>query len=191
MDTLVGTIDLTWKNFYKNNSKIKEFFQNLIIKGELLAYDLEINKQIVEKDTEDEKIVRTIKGLTLIPINFIYPNNSDGSYFFEDPETLTKYHIAFDASSSESDFEPLENKDGHCDIIRLISVPSFNRITERSYKDPNIPEDMINGRLSYNWSDTIRGIPRDSIHHDSYSHLTIEGELDTLFNKTSKFIEKP
>ena len=65
-----------------------EFFQQMVSDGDLLAYTVERNRQEVLKDTDVEKITRTIKGSILIPTQEIRECHS---YVVEDTETHVRY----------------------------------------------------------------------------------------------------
>ena len=183
MSGLVDTIEDTTNDSCKDTWEIKHFFQSLIDKKELRVYNFEINEKLIEKDTEDEKVVRTIKGITLKPTNNIYPCSASGSYFFEDPATGIKYTVEMDFRSSTSDFEPLEHKYGHCSITRLVKNPDLRKLNT-FFSQLDIPKEMIDGKFYYGWTDNVR----KGSHHEKWGHLTIEGEQDELFEKVCGFV---
>ena len=57
------------ENVGKSSYVMRGFFEDLIGKGELIAYLVEVDKQTVVTDTEEEIIVRRTKGATLTSVN--------------------------------------------------------------------------------------------------------------------------
>ena len=185
MNGLTKSIEELIKGYYKGNHEITEFLQGMVRQGELQAYNIKIDNEITEKDTEDEKIIRTIKGATLTPITTRSgPWNED--FFLKEPATETLYYVHMESHGSDSDFEPVEYLSGFYDITRLVKNSDLKKIRSRHINSniPDIPEDMINGKLYYHWSDKIW----EGTRHEISGNLTVEGELDNLFAKVAEFI---
>lgn len=167
----------------KNSWEIKRFLQGLINKNLIRAYDFEIDREIIEKDTEREKIIRTIKGVSLKPIKDIHSNNGAGSYFFKNVESLVLYNVEIDTKSSTSDFEDLEYKYHNIDVIRLSNRAELKDISTR-LGGLDISEDIITGTFYYNGNHEIR----DHESHKKSGYLRIKGERDKFFLKLEKFV---
>jgi len=188
MNGLTKSIEELIEGYYKENHEITEFLQGMVIRGELQAYNIKIDNEITEKDTEDEKIIRTIKGATLTPITKRWgPWNED--LFLKNPATETLYYVHRDSSGSDSDFEPVEHRNGSCGITRLVKDSDLRKIRSRYINSniPDIPENMINGNLQYYWSDDIWELG-EGTRHEISGNLTVEGEQDNLFEKVAEFI---
>lgn len=167
----------------KDSWEIKKFFQGLINENLVRAYDFEIDKEIIEKDTEREKIIRTIKGASLKPIKDIHPNNGAGSYFFKNVESLVLYTVGIDTKSSTSDFEDLEYKYHNIDVIRLSDRIELKDISTR-LGGLDISEDIITGTFYYNGNHEIR----DHEFHKKSGYLRIKGEQDAFFSRIKDFL---
>jgi hypothetical protein len=188
MNGLTKSIEELIEGYYKENHEITEFLQGMVIRGELQAYNIKIDNEITEKDTEDEKIIRTIKGATLTPIaetQMVYWED----FFLKEPATETLYYVHRESHGSDSDFEPVEYLSGFYDITRLVKNSDLRKIRSRYINSniPNIPEDMINGNLQYYWSDDIWELG-EGTRHKMGGRLTVKGELDNLFEKVAEFI---
>ena len=185
MTDLISTTEDTIKDrFYKDPYEVKFFFQRLINGKELQAYSFGINKEIIEKDTVDEKVIRIIKGVTLEPTNNIDLYSPSGSYFFEDPIIGIKYIIEMDFHSSNSHSRYSKSEYGNCRIRRLVKNPDLRKLEITSFRQLDIPKGMIDGILNYAWTDKIR----EYIYHEKLGHLTSEGEQDKLFKKFCEFV---
>jgi len=181
MNGLTKSIEERIEGYYKNNHEIVEFLQEMVRQEELQAYDIMIDKTITEKDTEDEKIIRIIKGATLTPTTTRSgPWNED--LFLKDPATETLYYVHREPHGSHSDFEPVEYSSGFYDITRLVKNSDLRKIRSRCINSniPSIPEDMINGNLQHYWNDDIWEL-WEGTRHKMGGRLTVKGEQDNLF----------
>ncbi|MBA7689096.1 hypothetical protein ES703_97591 [subsurface metagenome] len=174
------------KSSCKNNWEIKEFLQELINKNIVRAYDVKINKSIVEKDTDTEKVVRTIKGASLTPITDIHPNSGGGSYFFQNVDNQMFYAVEMKMRISDFDFEDLKTKYGHLNVTRLSEKAEFNDIGE-IFSRFNISENVISGRFHYRWDDELRG-GEITGKHIREGYLKMKGESDDFFSRLEKFL---
>lgn len=178
----------------KSSYQMRGFFQGMVNRGELKAYLVEVDKQIVEKDTEGELIYRIIKGATLVPtselkeygaalveyleIGTIYNLDigSHGGMFYNDGDSQTMYH--------------------HCVLERLIKSFDPKKVKTRTSfgelisleNGIRIPEEMVEARLRVNYDeDWEYGGTSDFVDSVNAS-LVIEGEKDKLFEKVCDFV---
>ena len=161
------------------------FFNELIDKGRLKAFSVDIDKKIVEKDTDIERITRTIKGATLTEVSKVrgyYPFflqvlkgrqynlslRSEGGPFFDGGDSQTIYH--------------------HCILERLIENFDLKVVSKGSSLtgDIYIPNEMIDGRLRVNYSQDYE----DDYPAGSRGDLVIEGRTDLLFEETAAFVKR-
>jgi len=84
-------------NAGRKTYEMKELFERLIQKGKLQAYEVEIDKRHIEKDTEEEMVIRIKKGVTLIPLDKIGDNKK---LILKDTKG-NFYHIVIESSGSE------------------------------------------------------------------------------------------
>jgi len=191
MTNLVGIIEETINGFGRDTCEIKYFLQSLMDNKELQVYNFEINKEIIETDVEDEKVVRTIKGATLEPTNNIRPNSAFTfeSYFLEDPVTETKYILETDSCSVNSSFEHFGHRYGHCSIARLVKNPDLRKLKTlfKLHDQLDIPKKMIDGSLYYSWEDWGDYTQEGTCHLKS-GKLRSEGEQDNLFKRVCEFV---
>lgn len=182
MDVIDKPLEGRVAGYCRNQSDIVRFFQEMVYNGESMAYSVEIDKQIVEVDTEAERVVRTIKGATLTPITEISLSlASHNGLFLEDPSIEAMHYMHIYSRSHSSDFVNVEHRYGWCDITGLVKNPDLRKL-RKPYNGINIPEEMAHGRLHYKWDDDIgeEGIKS--------GYLRIEGEQDSLFAKVAEFV---
>lgn len=171
---------------------LRQFFQKMLADGEIKAYTAEINKKIVEKDDENESIVRTVKGATLTAANELKEYGSEGyiiefvdskynldigcrgGMFFDDGDSQTMYHYC-----------TLEKLSNDFDLKKIGSKSSYGEFG--SYNDGiNFPEEAIISRLRIDYDEDWRN---DRIA-SSRARIAIEGSMDDLFEKVYKFIKE-
>lgn len=188
MDTLTEIIR---ENIGKSSYQMKQFFQDLITKGELKAYFVELNKEIVEKNTGDEKVVKTIKGAVLTPTTKLEEYQA---VFVEDPTTKIVYNLDigsrggmfFDDGDSQTTYH-------HCTLERLAKEFDPKKVTTKkgygtfgSFDDGiSIPEELVTARLrvTYDEDEDCGAVVATS------GHLVIEGAQDDLFTKVYNFVK--
>lgn len=167
---LAKEISKEMNGFYRSPEEIKKFLNRLMLTEVLLAYDFQVNKKITEKDTQWEKVVRTLKGLTLTSIDNIYVGSPSCDYFFEYKPIGILYRIKMDRY-----FEGLKDN-GSCDITRLLKNPNLIETTNNGFNRLEIPEQIITGRLNYSWRDS------------NYGKIEINGDLDEFFERFNNFL---
>jgi len=167
----------------KNCDEMRQFFQSMINNGELTAYSVEINKRIIEKDTEDEEIVRTKKGALLTPIKEL---SRFRPAIIEEQGVRYSLHIGSHGSSYDDDNE--DTRYNHFILEKLskdinykqMFISADDRICVWSEEEKNIIAKLY---MSYDehWIDEKL--------EKSEGYLTISGENDKFFEKVLAFIK--
>ena len=182
------------ENFGKSSSQMRLFFQQMVKDEDLVAYSVEVNKKIVEKDTEDEEVVRIKKGATLTPIAELREHRN---VFVEDSATGLMYNLDIGSSGGmlydDGDSQTIYH---HCVLERIAEWFDPKKVTERinsagfgSFNDGiSIPREMITARLSVNYDEDWNcGGDQDYVAERG-GNLVVEGEQDKLFEKVCKFV---
>jgi len=159
------------------------FFNNLMKRGELVAHSIEIDRIVVERDTAEERVTRTIKGATLIPTDEIRDNCS---YILD--RSGRRYHLNtkvyggmfYDEGNSQTVYH-------NCILERLASNFDLKMVSKANgdyHTKILIPREMIDGRLRAYYSEDSE----DDEVVSSRGSLYIDGENDELFEAVRKFI---
>ena len=182
------------ENVGRTSYQMRLFFQQMVKKGELRAYHVEVNKQFVEKDTEDEEVVRTRKGATLTPtknlreyqpvlvespktgVMYNLDIGSRGGMFFNDGDSQTMYH--------------------HCVLEKIAEGFDPKKVADRtdsgelgSFKNGiSIPREMVTGRLKVSYDEDWESGRESDYIAKTEGALVIEGEQDELFKKVCEFV---
>lgn len=176
----------------KKTSDMAQFFQQMIDRNELRAYLIEVDKKTVEKDTEEEEIIRIKKGATLIPTKELRENQP---VFIEDSETGVKYNLNIETRGGEF-FKDGDSQTMHHSCI-LEKLVNFNprKITEKvifgSYRqrDFSIPQEMIAARLIVNYEEDWESSGDSDYVAEARGNIVVEGEQDILFKKVYDFVK--
>lgn len=186
-------VEIIREDVGKTSYAMRYFFQKMIDKGELKAYSVEINKRIVEKDTDDEEIVRTKKGVTLTPTERLREYQS---VFIEDSETGTLYNLDIGSRGGmiydDGDSQTIYH---HCVLEMLAKKFDSKKIMKKGLgiwgsfdNGLSIPDEMIKGRLKVSYDeDWESGVNFDEIAGTT-GDLVIEGKKDKLFEKVYDFV---
>jgi aminoglycoside N3'-acetyltransferase len=167
----------------KNCDEMRQFFQSLINNGEWTAYSVEINKRIIEKDTEEEEVVRTKKGALLTPTKEL---SKFRPAIIEEQGVRYSLHIGCHGSAYDDDNEDtrynhfiLEKFSKDIDYKRMF-ISADDRICVYSEEEKNIIAKLY---MSYDehWIDEKL--------EKSEGYLTISGEKDKFFEKVLAFIK--
>jgi len=182
------------ENFGKSSYQMRQFFQQMVKDGELKAYSVEVNKRIVEKDTEDEEVVRTKKGATLTPTAELKEHQP---VLVEDPATGSMYNLDIGSRGGmfydDGDSQTIYH---HCVLERIAQGFDPKKVADRtsfgdfgSFKDGiSIPLEMVNARLRVSYDeDWESGGDHDYVARRR-GNLVVEGEKDVLFDKVCKFV---
>ncbi len=182
------------ENFGKSSYQMRQFFQQMVKSRKLRAYSVEVNKRIVERDTEDEEVVRTKKGATLIPTielreyqpvlvedpatGFMYNLDigSRGGMFYDDGDSQTIYH--------------------HCVLEKIAQGFNPKKVADRtsfgdfgSFKDGiSIPQEMVTARLRVSYDENWESSGDHDYVAGRSGNLVVEGEKDRLFEEVCKFV---
>lgn len=164
----------------RSSYDMTRFFQGMIEKGELKASSVVVDKKVIEKDSDKERVVRTIKGVTLTPtdeIRYGYP------FILQTPSGCM-YHLDIGSRGgmfyNDGDSQTIYD---HCNLERL----SKNFDTKEVSRSGNyILEKMVDGilRVSYDqdWEDDYPEGSRGS--------LSVEGEMDEFFERVCDFVRE-
>lgn len=172
----------------KSSYQMRNFFQEMFKRGELKAFSVEVDKQEVLSDTEDEKVVKTKKGATLTPTTkleeyqpvilvdsktgIMYNLNvgSRGGEFYDDGDSQTIYH--------------------HCVLSRLSRFDP-KKITSDHHGGISIPNNMVTARLRVSYDEDWESGENTDRIGATRAHLVIEGEQDSLFQRVYEFVRTP
>jgi hypothetical protein len=166
--------------YYKSEREIAEFLREMVRQGELQAYGFIMNEQLIDKETEDEQIIKVIKGTNLKPIGeeqMVYWDD----FFLKEPTAETLYYVTLTSDYDYNNRSPF----GHLKITRLAKDSDLRKIKE-GYTEIMIPKDMIDGLLSYDW----RGVKRTNSkgdYNEISANLSIDKE-DDFFAKVAEFV---
>lgn len=186
--------EIVRENIGKSSYQMRQFFQQMV-KGEgLQAYTIEVNKKIVEKDTENEKVVRIKKGATLTPTTELREYQP---VLIEDPETGVMYNLNIGSKGgriyNDGNSHTIYH---HCVLERIAQGFDLKKVTDKtnygefgSFKDGiSIPGEMVTARLRVSYDEDW-----ESGHYSDYvaetkGNLVVEGEQDKLFENVCKFV---
>mgnify|MGYP001600875628 CR=1 FL=1 len=182
--------EIVRENVGKNSLSMRLFFQGLIDNGEIKAYSFEIDKSTVEKDTDDEKVIRIKKGLTLEEVKKLAEYQP---VFIEDVNKGSMYYLHISSHGGMFDDEGGQTIYNNCSLERLAS--GFNpRLISGGYRNENsgisIPEDMIVARLRVNYSDDWEAGADVDYIADRRGSTVVEGKRDKLFDNVLEFVRK-
>jgi len=187
-------VEVVRENFGKSSYQMRQFFQQMVKVKELNAYSVEVNKRIVEKDTEEEEVVKTKKGAILTPTTelkeyqpvFIKDSATESMYaldigsrggmFYNDGDSQTIYH--------------------HCVLERIAQGFDPKKVTDKksfgdfgSFKDGiSIPRDMVTARLRVSYDENWESGEDIDYVAGRTGNLVVEGDCDKLFEKVCKFV---
>ena len=175
----------------KKTYEMVSFFQDMIRRGELRAYSIEVNKRIVEKDTSDERIVRTIKGATLTPTESVRDN---ATIIVQDSKTGVMYLLSMDSEGGM----PYDDGDSqtiyhNCTLEKLAGEFDSKKVTTRTEIGGlgyviNLPKDMVTARLRISYNENWVSAGETDVIGNRSGHLAIEGERDSLIDKIYEFV---
>ena len=182
------------ENVGRTSYQMRLFFQQMVKKGELRAYHVEVNKQFVEKDTEDEEVVRTRKGATLTPTKNLREYQP---VLVESPKTGVMYNLDigsrggmfFDDGNSQTIYH-------HCVLERIVQGFDSKKVADRtsfgdfgSCKDGiSIPKEMVTARLSVSYNEGWESGGKSDYIAGTKGNLVVEGEQDNLFKRVCEFV---
>ena len=180
--------EIVMENVGKSSFDMRCFFQGMVDKGELEAYLVRINEEIVKKDDKKERIVIIKKGATLVPTKEIQENRN---IFVKDSKTGIFYNLNI-GSQGGAFYDDGDSQTIYHNCILEKLTKSFDRknIDFNSYAGLVIPEEIIEARLRVNHSDDWNSSGETDYIGVSHGNFTIEGEKDSLFEKVYEFVRK-
>jgi hypothetical protein len=183
----MGLTEIARESAGKTSHEMKNFFGKMVKQGNLQAYLVELDKQVVEKDTQDEQLVRTKKGVTLTPTKKLSENCQ---VIVEDPETGTRYFLSMGSRGGEfyddGDSQTIYHD---CTLERLSERFNPRKLTRCFEGRIAIPERMVSARLRMSYSEDWKsGCDSDYIASTT-GQTVIEGERDSLFTKICEFVK--
>ena len=185
---MVKLDEIVKEDIGKSSFEMKYFFQGMVDKDELEAYLVEINKEIVKKDDDEEKVVRIKKGATLVPIKEIRENRN---IFVKDIKTGIFYHLNIGSYGGmfydDGDSQTIYH---NCTLEKLPMGFDFKKISRERHNRCFIPEEIIEARLRVNYNDDWSSSGGTDYISGSHGSFVIEGEKDELFEKVYDFVRK-
>lgn len=190
--------EIVRENVGTSSHAMRLFFQHMVRSGELKAYQVEIDKKVIEKNTEDESVVRTKKGVTLTPTEEL---NEYQAVFVEDPKTGVMYNLNIEswggAFYNDGDSQTIYHS---CVLERITPETDLKRVAERYSSNFGnkifLPEMIIAARLTVRYhQDWESGANYDyvagtegSLIIGTNKDLVVNGEQDQLFEKVCSFV---
>ena len=174
------------ENVGKSSYVMRGFFEDLIGKGELIAYLVEVDKQTVVTDTEEEIIVRRTKGATLTSVNEL--REYLGGHIVEDSGTHVKYNLDIGCRGgmffNDGESQIMYH---HCVLERLTEELDLRRIKGKSAlsdSEISIPKEFVSARLRVDYDEDHEGSHIERIRRS----LIVEGEADELFKRFIEYL---
>ena len=168
-------------------SKAGELLRSLHSQGLLESYDVELDREITLNETEGERVVRVLKGLTLVAKPF--DKYRDGSEILHHLPSGSWYHFAQERRGGQIWEDETQNMYEKFELARLREGFTPKALTPRSqigiYSDHScyqVPDGLIVAKLGINTSQERSYDPKipDSEFTGS---LVVEGDIDELFQK--------
>ncbi len=156
----------------KMSFEMVPFFQGMVEMGDLEAYTVAIDKEIVDKDAEDEKIVRTIKGATFTRTSSLKENET---FLVAYAKLGTNYFLNVKYWGLLADDELTYE----CTIEKLVRNFDAKKMKALSSIQSSLflPESNVIARLS-------------TFKYGKDKRMTIEGERDAFFEEVYAFVGK-
>jgi len=169
---------------------MREWLNKLIAKKQLKTFVVKIDKRIVEKDDEDERVIRIKKGATLEPVDAI---KYEQGYVIEDPKTGTRYLVEIKSRGGQF-FDEGTSQNTYHDLILEKIAEDFNlrKIKEGGLtRKLSVPKESIIARCSVHYTQEEISPAHEGDYVESWHvSLTAEDEQDKLFEQTCGFIKE-
>lgn len=189
-----GLTEIVNENIGKSSDEMRQFFQKMVKRNELKAYGVEVNSKTVERDTEDETVVRIRKGATLTPTKKLREYQH---VLIEDPTTRALYNLDigsrggmfFDDGDSQTIYQ-------HCVLEKLARRFDPKKVTDRmdfgdsgSFEEGiSIPGKLVTARLSVSYYQDWESRGESDYLAGTRGTLIVEGQQDNLFKKVCGFV---
>ena len=172
----------------KANSSIEYFLNEMIKREELRAYRVQINKRTIERDDEDELVVRVKKGVSLTPIERLgsyYP------YILEDTSTGNKYHLFMEGHGGVISEYGDQTIYDNC-LVEKLKDPDFRKISVIMGDGRlGIPDEMVETRIRTSYSTDFEALSDVDVPVGHDGHVKVEGreESDPFLEKFYNFLQ--
>ena len=186
--------ELVREHIGKGSDHMVRFFQRMVKDGELNAYSVQIDRTTVDKDTEDEKVIRIKKGATLTPITEL---GKSKHIFVEDVESEVMYNFCADSWGGhvfEDGPQTSQTKYHFCALERLAQGFDLRKIKGKPScigpvgSDIDFPEGVVVSRLRINYKEDWQSGSDSDYFTGSKGDFSVEGEMDGLFEKVCEFV---
>lgn len=178
------------ENIGKSSYEMRQFFQEMIKTGKLKAYNVELNKQVIEKNTDEEEVIRIKKGATLTPTEKL---SEYRPVFVEDLTTSTIYHLNIGSRGgmffNDGDSQTIYH---HCVLERIVQgfdPKKINSCIRSNFEDGiSIPPEMVTARLRISYDQDWESGGNYDYIEETRGNLIVDGEQDSLFAKVMDFV---
>jgi len=172
----------------KGSYEMLYFFQTLVDSKKLKAYSAEVDKRFLDKDTDEEEIIRIKKGLTLTPAEKI----SEGRpYFLEDVESKKTYSLRI-GSEGGAFYNDGDSQDiyHHTTLERLTDKFDKTKVqkNELVFHGLSIPQEMVDGILMASYTDKWDSVGDMDFIKEYNGNTFFKGEPDKLFDSVLEFL---
>lgn len=192
------TVQRIHENVGKKNYEMRNFFEKLIAAGELEAYLAKVDAEAIEKDTGEEKVVRTKKGLSLTKIKTLDESVRGSPVLLKNTKTNTRYYLELESHGGEFyDDGNSQTTYDNCTLKRLASNFDPLKVTKKTtygWLGPyeigiSFPEGAVDGKVHVSCEKDWKGDDYSGDHiAATRGSLTVEGRLDDLFTKVCEFV---
>ncbi|MBR9691417.1 hypothetical protein GOV06_01400 [Candidatus Woesearchaeota archaeon] len=179
---MTGLVEVVEESVGKNAYAVGRFLQDMVDRGDLRAYSIETNKEVVLKDDDKERVVKTLKGTTFTPIDNLKYN---GAILIEDPKTEDKYtiNVGFFGSEDYCSGLLMRKYSKECDLQKF-------KFSHHSYGVfMQIPDEEV-ARLTLKVNMPGSYKTQQDFLNDMEGTLVVEGEQEGLFEKICEFVRK-
>ncbi|MEK6861321.1 MAG: hypothetical protein AABY07_05095 [Nanoarchaeota archaeon] len=160
--------EIVRENVGKNSYQMRQFFQQMVKRGELKAYtrkratltlteELRENQPVFIKDPETR-------------IMYYLDIRSEGGMFYNDGNSQTMYH--------------------HCVLERLTKQLDPKKVATRFDGGTTVPKEMVAARLRIDYDQDCKSGGEHDYVAETRGNLVVEGKQDKLFKKVCKFVRE-
>ncbi len=174
------------ENYGMISYQMRQFFLEMIKQRKLRAYTVAVNKRTVEKDTENEEVVRIRKGAILTPTTEL---REDQAVLIEDPKTGTMYNLDIGSRGgmfyNDGDSQTIYH---HCILEKLAEQFDLRKVATFGSYRISIPGEMVTARLRVSYDEDWESGGESDYVAGTRGYLVIEGEQDNFFKEVCDFI---
>ena len=172
----------------KANSSIECFINEMIKRGELKAYSPHIDQRSLEREDDEERVIKIKKGLSLTPIEKVGPYRP---HIIEDLSTGNKYHLFMGGYGGEITEDGNQTIYDNC-LIEKLKDPDFRKIRDiMGGGRLGIPDEMVSLRIRTSYSTKFEVLLDVDVPVSHRGSVNVEGkeESDSFFIKFYKFLQ--